>query len=158
MPVVLRRRPQQRHAADVDHLDRPLERAVRIGHRLLERIEIHDHHVDRLDALLGELPHVLRVVAVGQNRGVNLRVKRLDAAVEQLGRAGDRLDQRNGNAGVAEGPSRAAGGDDLDAELLMQRTREVDDPRLVMNADQRPAYGRPVGHAENSPRGSWPRD
>ena len=139
MPVVLRRRAQQRHAPDVDHLDRLLERAVRVCHSLFERIQIHHDQVDRLDPLLRELPHVLRVVAVGQDRRVNLRVQRLDAAVQQLRKAGDRLDERDRNARLRQHLRRAARGDQLDAKLVVQGARELDDARLVVNADQRSA-------------------
>jgi hypothetical protein len=48
--IVLRRGAQHRRAADVDVLDRVLEAAVRIGDRRLERIEVDDDEVDRLDA------------------------------------------------------------------------------------------------------------
>ena len=49
--VVLGRRPDQAGAADVDVLDRLLERDAGPGDRRLERVQVHDHQVDRLDAL-----------------------------------------------------------------------------------------------------------
>jgi hypothetical protein len=55
--VVLRRGAQHRRAADVDHLD-----DVRVGgaggDRPLERVEVDDDEVDRVDAELGELSDV----------------------------------------------------------------------------------------------------
>ena len=74
--VVLRRGAQQARPTDVDHLDCLSERAARPAGRLLERIEIHDHQVDRLDVLLGELSHVFGIAAIGQQRGVDLWVQR----------------------------------------------------------------------------------
>jgi hypothetical protein len=136
--VVLRRGAQQARAADVDHLNRLFERAIRAANRLLERVQVHDHHVDRLDALLFELPHVLGVVAVGQNRGVDLGVQRLDPAVEHLREAGDVLDERHGNAGIGQRLGGTPGGDDLDAELVVQRPGKLDNPGLVVDADQCP--------------------
>jgi hypothetical protein len=146
MPVVLRRRTQQRHPADVDHLDRLLERAIRVGHSLLERVQVHHHHVDRLDPVRFELPHMLGVVAVGQDAGVDRGVQRLHPAVEHLGIAGDVLDQRDRDAGLTQCPGRAAGGDDLDAEFVVQRAGEVDDAGLVVDTDQAAANGARRGH------------
>lgn len=39
-------------AADIDILDRVFQRAIRARHGLGERIQIDDHHVDRLDVML----------------------------------------------------------------------------------------------------------
>ena len=146
MLMILRRRPQQAGTADVDHFDRLFKRAIRLGDRLLERVQVHDHHINRLDPLLGELPQVLGIVAVGQNGGVNPRMQRLDAAVHQLRKPGDLFHQRDRQVGVLEHPGGTAGRDQLDAELLVQGPREVDDPGLVINAKQRPADLQRVGH------------
>ena len=48
-------------------------------HGLAERVEVHDHEVERLDPLLRELLHVLRLAAVGEDPRVDLRVQRLHA-------------------------------------------------------------------------------
>ena len=58
-------------------------------HRLLERIERHDDQVDRRDAVLLERGQVRGHVAAGQDAAVHLRVQRLHAPVEHLGKAGD---------------------------------------------------------------------
>ena len=91
---VLRRAAQHRRAADVDHLDR-----LRLGHPaprrdLLERIEVDADEVERLDPVLLERGDVVRLVAAGEDAGVDARVERLHAAAEHLRRGRDVLDAR----------------------------------------------------------------
>jgi hypothetical protein len=111
---VLRRRPDHGRAADVDlfqgglHLRRegrpPLGRLPgqgaggqgRRGDRLDEGVEIGDDEVDWQEAVLGELGHVGRVVAPGEDPGVDAGVEGLHPPVQdlrkscQLGNATDR--------------------------------------------------------------------
>jgi len=151
--MILRRRAQQARAADVDHLDRLFERAVRLGDRFFERVQVDHHHVDRLDALLGELAHVVGVVAIGEDGRVDPGMQRFYAAVEHLGEAGDLLDEGDREARFAEVPGRAAGRDELDAELLDEGSGEVGDARLVINGDECP-FDPDVRHDEGSRYGS----
>ena len=60
-------------------LDGVREGDVGVGNGLLELIEIHDHHVDHTDAMLGSLGHMLLGIATGQQTAVDLGVQRLDA-------------------------------------------------------------------------------
>jgi hypothetical protein len=96
--VVLRRGTQHRRPADVDHLDDiRVHRTRRDG--ALERVEVHDDEVDRVDAELRELCDMVRVRAVRQDAGVDARVERLHAPTETLREAGevrdlDHLDPR----------------------------------------------------------------
>ena len=55
--------------------------------RRRERIEVHHHQVDGLDAVLGH--HRVVGAAPAEQAAVDLRVQRLDAAVHDLGEAGD---------------------------------------------------------------------
>ena len=85
--VVLGRRADHRRAADVDVLDHLVERRA-ARDRLAERVEVHDHQID------GDEPGLLHLGAVLRRRpaeeaAVHARVQRLDAAVEDLGRAGE---------------------------------------------------------------------
>jgi hypothetical protein len=77
------RRPHQRRAADLDHLDARL---------LAERVEVADDEVDLLDVVGGQIGVVLGLRAVGQDAAGDLRVQRLHAPAEDLGRAGDGRD------------------------------------------------------------------
>jgi hypothetical protein len=107
--MVLRRRADHRRPADVDVLDRVLERAVRLRHRRFERIEVHHHEIDRTDLVRLHLLAVLRVVAPRQQAAVNLRVQCLHAPVENFRRAGEVAHRHHWNAGRVA-PTRAAGG------------------------------------------------
>ncbi len=71
-------------ATDVDLLDDvDLFEAVLLD-RALERVEVHDEDVDRDDAVLVELAHVIIEVAAGQEATMDARVQRLDPAVKHL--------------------------------------------------------------------------
>ena len=85
--VVLGRAAEHRRTADVDVLNRRLERDARAGDRLLERVEIDHHEVDRRDPVRGRLFDVGWVVAAEKEAAVHERVERLDATVEHLGEA-----------------------------------------------------------------------
>ena len=93
--------------------------------------------------VLGRLAHVLGVVAHGEQPAVELRVQRLDAAVHDLREAREVVDRAHVEARVLERARRAAGRDELDAELG-QAAREVDDAALVGHRQQRtPDANRP---------------
>src|SRR5437588_7127001 len=132
---VLRRGAKHCRAADVDHLDRVLLADAVPGDRLAERVEVDADQVERLDLLLLERGEIFWTVAPGQNRRVDSRVERLDAAAEQLGHLRDLLDPRHRNLHLLEVGARAAAGDDLDAELD-QALGELVQARLVVDRDQ----------------------
>ena len=122
--VILGRGADHRGAADIDVFDGVSERAVRLRDRLLKRVEVHDDEVDRINAVLFQSLHVLGEVAAGQNAGVNLRVKRLHAAVEHFRKAGVICDFFHSNAFLLEELGGAAGrkqvvaeGDELTGEI-----------------------------------------
>ena len=73
--------------------------------------------------------------------GTNLGVERLDAAVEDLGRARVLRDILDGEARVADGLGRPAGGEQLDA-LPRQEGGQLHQARLVGDGEQR-ALHRP---------------
>ena len=133
---VLGGRAHHRRAADVDRLDDvALARLAPRGH-VPERVEVDDHEVDRLDAVLGQRGLVARVVAAGEQRAVHARVQRLDAAAEHLGDARQILDARRLQAVLAEVGRGAAGRDQLDAELD-QAMRKLQQAGLVRDRDER---------------------
>ena len=63
--MILRRRPDHGGAPDIDLLD-ALGRARPAGNRLLERVEIGDQQLERLDAELSELVAMGFVSQVGE--------------------------------------------------------------------------------------------
>ena len=134
--VILRRGADHGWPADVDVLDRLVQRAAGFRHRFAKRIEIDDDEVDRRNAVLGERLPVRRQVASRQDAAVHFRVQGLDAAVEHLRKTGVRSDLRDRQPRIGERARRAPGRKQAHAQR-MQPAREVDQPGLVRNRQQR---------------------
>ena len=96
----------------------------------LEGIEADADEIDRSDALLLERGNVVLDFAPREDACVNPRVQGLDAACEELGEAGHRLDVRDGDVGVLEECGGSAARDQLHTELV-EPTRELLQPALV---------------------------
>ena len=112
---VLCRRPDHRRAPDVDLLDGLIEgRAPRDS--LAERVEVHHHEVERLDALGFELGEVRSVPLVGQDPGMDPRVQRLDPPAKHLGGSRDVRHRRDEDAGALKCSGRVAGRDQFHAQ------------------------------------------
>ena len=73
--------------------------------------------------------------AATEQAAVDLRVQRLDAAVHDLGKPGDRGYVGDFDAVFAQQRGRAAGGEDRDAAIA-QGAREVEQAFLVGDAEQ----------------------
>ena len=144
--VVLGRRADHRRAADVDVLD-DLGVGQAAGDAALEGVEVHADEVDVLDLVLAGGVDVRLVVADRQQAGVEARMQRLDAPVHDLRKAREVLDRAHLEARRGKLGRRAAGRDELDAELG-QAAREVDDPSLVRDGQQRPADPHCCGGGE----------
>ena len=82
--VILGRRANHRGSADIDILDRVFERDARLRDGLLKGIEVDDDQVDQLEAVLFDLRAMNRGGAARENAAVNLRMQRLDAALQNL--------------------------------------------------------------------------
>ena len=135
--VVLGGRADHRRPADVDVLD-DLGVGQAAGDAALEGVEVHADEVDLLDLVGAERRDVRGIRADRQQAGVEARMQRLDAPVHDLRKAGEVLDRANLEARRSKLGRRAAGRHELDAELG-QAAREVDDPALVRDGQQRPA-------------------
>src|SRR5215212_3120394 len=118
---------QHCRAADVDHLDAGLP---------VERVEVHDDEVERLDLVLLQRGDVVVAVAARKDRRMDARVERFNAAAEHLRHLGQGLDMRALDAVLLQEGSRSSAGDDGDVELG-EPAREVGEPGLVVNRDQR---------------------
>src|SRR4029453_4257893 len=103
-----------------------------LGHAVLERIEVHHHHVHRRDTLVAEGRSGRGAPATGQDAGVDLRVQGLHAAVEDLGEPGDLGDAGDLHSLLGQLLGGAAGGDDLEA-AVGQAAREVGDAFLAVD-------------------------
>ena len=135
---VLGRRAEHRRAADVDVLDELGLVDVAPAGEPLERVQVDDDEVDRLDPAALQRGHVAVLVPARQDPAVHRRVERLHAPAEHLRGAGQVLDQRDLDARLPERLRGAGGGHDLDAPSG-QRVHERDQPRLVGNRDECPA-------------------
>ena len=100
-----------------------------------ERVQIHHHHIDGGDAVIGERLHVAGLAAHGEDAAGDLGVHGLDATVKHLGEAGDVGDVPHRHSGFADLARGAAGGDQFGAQL-MQLAGEINDAGLVSHADQ----------------------
>ncbi len=144
---VLGSRAQHGGAADVDVLDAGAEVGPG-GHRLIESVEVHHHHVNHLDAMIGRLLHVGRVVALGQKPAVHPRMKGFHAPVHHFGEFGHRVDGGDRNARFADDLGGAAGGDDLAPELIHQGAGEIDHAGFVGHRHQYALDGRIFSHEQ----------
>ena len=111
--VVFRSAAEHRRAADVDVLDGVLKSDVRLGHSLLERVEVYDDEIDRPDAVFGGGGGVFVIFAQEKQAAMDHRVQRLDATVEHLGETGVVAQVLHLDAALAQRPGGAAGRDDF---------------------------------------------
>ena len=78
---VLRGRPDQRGSADVDVLDELVERGSVAGGGFLERVQVHDDHVDRRDPVIFQGTAMVGIRAYGQDASGDVRMQGLDPSV-----------------------------------------------------------------------------
>src|SRR5207248_159402 len=133
---VLRGAAQHRRPADVDHLDRLLLRDAVPGDDVREGIEVDADEIERTDLVLVQRREIVVEVAPREDRRVDARVERLDAAAEQLRDVGQRLDVLDLEPERLERTRGAAAGDEL-AARVGKAARELLEPGLVVDGDQR---------------------
>ena len=141
---VLRRGAEHRRAADVDHLDGLLLAHVLPARDLREGIEVDADEVERLDSVLLERLHVRLHAAPREDRAVDPRMQRLDAAAEHLGHVGERIDRRDREAELGDVRGGSPARDELDAKLC-QAGGEPVEARLVEDGDERSPDGHQGG-------------
>ena len=93
--------------ADIDILDRILDRGVAARNRLFERVQVDDQQIDWLDTVL--VHDALIGTAAAQQAAMNDRMKRLDSAVHNFRKTGFLRDLDDIEAGFAQLPARSAG-------------------------------------------------
>ncbi|MPL60780.1 hypothetical protein SDC9_06342 [bioreactor metagenome] len=146
--MVLRGGADHCRPADVDVLDAGLVIGA-LGDGFLERVEVDDEQVDRLDVMGGHRGEVLLVVAQRQQAAVHLRVQRLHPAVHHLGKARHLGHIAHAQPGLAQRLGGAAGRQQLDA-AGGKRAGKVDQPGLVGDGDQGAGEGDVSGHGWQS--------
>ena len=145
---ILRGAAQHRRASDVDVLDAGAEIGAR-GNRLFEGIQVHDHHVDHLDAVLFGFGHVLGIVALREQAAVHHGVQRLHAAVHHFREIRHCIDGRHIDARLGNHLRGAAGRNNLSSEFLVQSARELNHARFVGHRNQN-AFNLGVSHVSSS--------
>ena len=88
VPEVLGCRPNHGGAADVDLFHRFLQSDSGPGDGLLEGVEVDHQHVDGMDGLVPHLPPVFFILPDPQQPPVDLGMKRLDPAAQNLRKSG----------------------------------------------------------------------
>ena len=86
--MVLGRGAHHGRTADVDVLYCGLPAHLRVSHGALEGVEVHHHHIDRIDRLGGQVGLVGGIGSLRQDAAVDARVQGLDPAAEDFGGAG----------------------------------------------------------------------
>jgi hypothetical protein len=137
--VVLRRRPHHGRTTDVDEFDARVR---------LERVEVHHHQVDRLDAMGRHVGDVGGFRRIGQQATMNPRVQRDHPVVEDGGKSGEvgHVSDRDASGGNRGGRATAAenappGG--------MQPNGQIGDTGLVEHGEQRGGHAPNVGGRKN---------
>lgn len=97
IPVILGSRAQHGRATDIDVFNRVFQCAVFFCNCLLERIQIDDHHVNRVDTVFANGIHMGRDIASGQNAAVDFWVQGFDATVHHFRKTGVIGDFGDGN-------------------------------------------------------------
>ena len=136
--------PHEARAADVDQFDRLRRRGAGLGDHALEGVEIHNHRLELLDAVVGQHGQVVGAIAAGENAGEDVGMERLHAAVEHLGKARDRRDIFDVEPMSGERCGGATGAGHTNAGSLEARSQPVD-AGLVEHAHEHPAYGHTIG-------------
>ena len=133
---VLGRRAEERHAADVDLLQRLVEGRLGVADGLCERVEVHDHHVDRLDLRVRQLLEVVGTVPPGEQRGEDRGMQRLHPPIEDLVGSGEVADRPDAlEARIGQVRPRAVGGEAFHAGID-QTAGELDDAFSVTDGEQ----------------------
>ena len=86
IPIILRRRPNERGATDVDIFNRFREFDILALNRRFKRIEVGNDQIYRFNAVRGGLRTVLRIISQRKQTAINLRVKRFHAPVQHFGK------------------------------------------------------------------------
>ena len=128
--MVLRCGAHHRRSTDVDQFDARIRR---------ERVEVDDHEIDRLDAVMLHVGDVLGVGRVGEDPAVDLRMQGDHTMAENRGEPGQLRDVGDGDTGVADGSGGTAARHQVPPQLV-QGSGELDDAGLVVDGEQRSGH------------------
>src|SRR5262249_18701993 len=125
--------PPHEGPANINVLDDLVKMHTRLGGGFFKRVKVHDHHVNRLDAVLPRRRNVHRVGADVQNTAVHLGMQRLDPAVHHLWKPGQLGNVSDRDAGFRQQLSRAAGGNEVNVKVR-QLLGKINQSSLVCHA------------------------
>src|SRR5690554_31536 len=131
--VVLGRSTDHGGAADVDVLNGGGQIAIRIGHGVFKRVQVHHHHVDGVNAVLAH--DGIIGTATAQNATVDLRVQGFYPAVHHFRETGVVGHFSDRYVVFLEQAECAASGEQLNA-AFSQGTAKIDDAGFITHADQ----------------------
>ena len=151
--VVFGRGPHEAGTAHVDQFDRLASRAIGPGNSRLEGVEVDNHSVERVDAVVGEDSPVIGTVVAGEHAREDPRVERLHAAVEDLGEGRDGRDVLDFEAVADERCARAAGAHHADTRRFQAGSQSAE-AGLVEHAHEHAADGDNVNGGRAGRRGS----
>lgn len=112
---------------------------IRIGECFFKGIEIHNKQVDGLDAVLAHLLLVAWVIEYAEESAVDFGLERFHASVHYFRKTGIVAHTLDGNSIVTQKGSRAAGGENFDAES-MELVGKFNNARFVGNTYQCAGY------------------
>ena len=113
---ILRGGAQHRGTADINVLDQLFGGEASFRGCRFEGIQIHDHKIDRCDAMFRGLLLVFRVAAAEEQAAVDFGVQGFHAAAEHFGPAGEIGNVAHGDAGFAQELGGSAGGENFDLQ------------------------------------------
>ena len=123
-------RAQHRRATDVDVFNRVVKRAIGLGNRLGEGIQINHHQINRRDLMRLHQRHMLRQPAPPQQAAMNFGVQGFHAPIEHFRKAGVLRYIRNRQALLTQKLGSAAGREQLHA-VRVQGCGKFSQARLV---------------------------
>jgi hypothetical protein len=118
---------------NVDVLQGVIQRDVGIADGFDERVKVHHHQVDSINAVAIQLGHVVWRVPPRQQPAVNRGMQRLDPAFQYFRRAGHLGYLAHGNAGLSQAAVGSAGADQLVAGIG-ETPAQLFDTRFVIDA------------------------
>ena len=124
------RRTNHRRPANIDVFYQFLEVHARLGGGFFKGVQIHNHHVDGRNAMLGNRRPMPAVFTAMQNSAVNLRMQRLDAPIQHLRKSRKLGNILHRNTGIAQQLGRASGRNQFHAQLG-EFTREINQPGFI---------------------------
>ena len=131
---VFGRRSQHGRPADVDVLQRVIQRYAGLADGCCEGIEVDYHQVDGINTVLLQLGHVAGRIPPRQQAAVDGGMQGLDATFQNLRRTGNIRHLANDDPGIRQAPVRAAGANQF-AAGAGQPPAQIFDTRFVIDAD-----------------------